>query len=116
MNHHELSFQNDFCRELTKHGWSWMHLGGSGVPDLLCFKYPNYGMVIELKIIENGKENRAIRSLFKPTQRPFYIHHLDNGGTPVKILFQYIHDGEDFYYGTVLKDSKGVREFFEMKT
>jgi hypothetical protein len=111
----EFQFQKELVNELKKFGWSAYHPGGiQGLPDLLCFKAPNLGVMIELKVLNSGDENRAIKNKFQPVQKPFYLNQIKETGVPVILVFKSFEDIET-YHIVSLRTEYSVHEFFKCK-
>jgi len=111
----EFQFQKELVKELRVNGWSAYHPGSiPGLPDLLCFKAPHYGAMIELKVLESGDEKKAIKTKFQPNQKPFYIDQINQTGVPVFLIFKSFEQIVS-YYIVPLRSEMSVNQFFNCK-
>ncbi len=98
----ESAFQSYFLK-LVPHGYRTALISGSGFPDVLVVQgsITNY---VEVKILDIGPSgDRAIRTVFKKTQGPWYAEYLHKGGNKLYVLFK-LNKG----YGLLHVDKKFV--------
>ena len=83
----EKSFQN-YLMKLLPHGYRTSLVNGGGFPDILAIKR-NKHFFIELKVMKLGVTgNKKLKSLFKPSQNPWYFQYLKKGGDSLYVMFQ----------------------------
>lgn len=105
----ESKFQAYFL-SLVPHGYRTALVTGSGFPDCLVVNrsITNY---VELKILEIGRSgDKSIRTVFKPTQAPWYADYLSKGGDRLFIVFR-LNKG----YGLLHVDKTFVDELSTLK-
>ena len=83
----EKSFQSYFMKKVP-HGYRTALIQGGGFPDCLLIHGKEHSLV-ELKILTIGPSgNKKLWSLFKPSQIPWYLGYLKNGGQRLYVLFK----------------------------
>ena len=83
----ESRFQSYFLK-LVPHGYRTALITGSGFPDCLVVQGDTTNFV-EVKILDIGPSgDRAIRTVFKKSQPPWYAEYLHKGGDQLFVLFK----------------------------
>jgi len=100
----EKAFQTYFMKTVP-HVYRTSLVSGGGFPDCLIIHENKYSMV-ELKVLHLGKNgDKKLKSLFKPTQPPWYMNYLSKGGERLFIVFK-----ADTVYGLIHVNKDFVRE------
>lgn len=83
----ERAFQQYFMTQVP-HGYRTALVSGGGFPDVLMIHGERHSLV-ELKVIELGKHgDKKLKGLFKPTQPPWFLQYLANGGERLFVVFK----------------------------
>ena len=83
----EKSFQSYFMKTVD-HGYRTSLVNGGGFPDILVISGEKH-FLVELKMLHIGVTgNRKLKSLFKPSQIPWYFKYLKKGGSNICVAFK----------------------------
>ena len=84
----EKSFQSYFMK-LAKHAYRTSLTTGSGFPDVIVVHENDTVSFVELKMLLVGPSgDKRLKSLFKPSQPPWYRNFIFKGGRKVFVAFK----------------------------